>query len=891
MMIPKTEDFHGISLKLTLGIWILVYFFNTGNLILAQTDPTNATQEILDQLQEIIPYSLAYNEAVLHSAPSSTMQIDPKNSWKENLKIIQDNLQLDYRIIADQLILFPKKRFLIQGFIYDVHTGESLPGAHVVVNGNQIGTSSNEEGYFQLFVPQGIQIISVSYLGYQTLFFEKYFEEPMQKDFELDGTLDLPEIIVTENPEGNTGLATEENGTPLPLSILNEVPSIGAEMDITRYLQLSEGVITGGDGLGGIHVRGGNADQNLILLEDIPIYNPFHLFGTGSIFNSNAVQEARFSKSFVEPDQDGRLSSVLQVNIRDGHRSKKRLDASASLLGSHLLVETPILGNRGTLMLAGQRSHSGSIIRSYSNNIRSIDDNDGFFQPKFWDFYAKTLINLERKDKIIINAYGGTNKHLDINRYLFEDVDTTFTDAYQDEYYWGNLAAGIKWIRELSGKAFLKANFYHSRYFYRSINAYEEKFEVNRQQSNGYFEINEFRSSINESGLRLNLDFLINYRHRVKSGISLALHQYMPGIIAYGEDATQHPDFSIGSPLPDLPDSLFDALSFQSKQASLNVEDIWDFNPNWQIIWGFNLLVFSNSPDFFNSLQPRLSISRKWTENRITFSLIKLYQPQHLISADDNGLPNELWVPATNRVPPQRSWQADLSWVRHFTSTQIRGSIYYKTMSGLVTFREAPGYLIFGTLDNVDASIWEEDMLTGEGVSWGIETNLQHSWSKLLLQFNYTFGKSNRYFPGKYLDLKVPYEFESPHTFNMIGVYSLNERWKIGASWQLSSGTRYNLVPGSYDIYDNAYYFLDQIEVPENTVDLLIMPVYHRLDLSLSYFLQGNRLSHQLKLGLLNVYDRKNIVFPRLYRDVTTEVRYVQGLPFIPSLSYRLTLE
>ncbi|MBK8503411.1 MAG: carboxypeptidase-like regulatory domain-containing protein [Saprospiraceae bacterium] len=334
------------------------------------------------------------------------------------------------------------KKFLIQGFIYDENTGESLPGAHILLQQNHLGAASNESGYYQLLIPEGAQKIVVSFLGYEIATSDLNISAPGQLDFRLKSALELPEIIVREETSTQDSRISSE-GEKIPLSKLESFPSIGATMDITRYLQLSPGVQTGGDGFGGLHVRGGNADQNLILLEEIPIYNPFHLFGVSSIFNGDVIQTARFSKSYFSPANDGRLSSVLQITIRDGHRYKTSINASAGLLGTHLVLETPILKNKGTLMLAAQRSHIGNILKKYSSAVKLDAENDGYFKPKFQDFYGKALITLGRSDRLIFNAYTGSDTHLDINRY---DFDTSYQDQYRDEYYWGNIAAGVKWI-------------------------------------------------------------------------------------------------------------------------------------------------------------------------------------------------------------------------------------------------------------------------------------------------------------------------------------------------------------------------------------------------------------------------------------------------------------
>ena len=867
--------------------------------VFAQSPSTTreANRSILENFQKLIPYQLGYPESILETIVTTDIPLDPQANWRVNLKRIQEGLHVDYRIIGQQLILFPRKKYLIQGFIYDQQTGESLPGAHLLETQNQMGAVSNDAGYFQLLVPEGRLQLAVSYIGYETDWIDQEVQGPLQMDIRLSGAVNLPEVVVNEqNLEAAAPPYFHPNEQTIPLKTLDGLPSIGSSMDVMRYLQLNAGVVSGGDGLGGIHVRGGNADQNLILLEDIPIFNPYHLFGIGSIFNSYAVQKAEFNKSDFSAAYDGRLSSLLKVTIRDGHRTQRKLDASTGLLDTHILLETPIGKQKGTFMLAGQLSHAGGLIKAYTRRYRQRYDNDGYLQPNFWDVYGKSMIDLNRSNKLIINGYIGSNRHIDVNRYPFEGaLDTTYTDQYQDEFYWGNIAAGIKWLHEINGHAFLKLNAYHSGYQYQSINAYAEKIQTAGQTTDGFFEINEFRSSIRENGLKADLEYLLNYRHRLKTGAALALHQYVPGIIAYGEDAPRDSRFEIGSPLPSLPDTLFDELAFTSNQVSIYAEDHWEINAKWKLRYGLSGILFNHATDHFLGVQPRVLLTRHLKSGDLSLSIDKLYQPQHLITATDNGLPNELWVPATAAIRPQQSGQADLSWNHSFSEwTSIKSSIYFKKMWGLVNFQDEPGYLSYGPLDNVDASAWEDDVITGDGSCWGMETSLQQHWDKFHLQVNYTYSKSDRFFAGKNEDYIVPYEFEVPHAFNLMGIWPLNDRWQFSLTWQLTSGTSVVLTPGDYEVYDHTETFVEDFVVARDEIDLLIVPAYHRLDLSATCTLKSNaHFNHQFKLSLVNVYNQQNIVLPRIYRDYDdhSTIRYGQGLPFVPSIAYRLLLQ
>ncbi|MCB0689382.1 MAG: TonB-dependent receptor [Saprospiraceae bacterium] len=849
-------------------------------------------RKILEEFQSTIPYHLAFSETILE-ASSTTLILDGHN-WRENLALIENQLNLNHRIVNDQLILYPKKKFLLRGFVVDQESGESLPGAHILNDQNALGTISDVAGHFQLYLSEGPANIHLSYLGYHTKTLNLDMQNDQEINVSLSPSVDLPQVVVT-NQITNSNISDvkqDEENHILPYP--NFLPSLGTSMDISRQLQLTAGIITGGDGFGGLHVRGGNADQNLILLEDIPIFNAFHLFGVSSIFNGDVIQKVKLSKNYFSPSLEGRLSSALEVTIRDGHRSKPHLSISTGPFSSQAVLETPILKKKGTIMLAGQRSHLGRLVRDYSTRYRGDADNDGYFKPLFYDLYGKVFYKLGQRDKLILNFYHGADKHLDINQYAFDDgYDTTYLDQYQDEYQWGNTVGGIKWLHQFSGSIFLKLNFYHSRYQYQSRNAYVEQIVSGNTNHAGINELTEFRSTVRENGIRANLSWLLGFTHQLEAGFRLTNNNYTPGIIAYGENAVDIEKIKIGEPLPQLPETLFDALTFKSHHFSLFLEDQWTPSGPWNLQYGLNAGIFSSDGKKFASLQPRLNLRYRFQKHQFGLTFNKLFQNQHSITANDNGLPSDLWVPSTRNFEPEKSWSSDLSWTYTPNQTvQLTSRIYYKKLTGLLSFRDNPGYLNFGSLDNIDASIWESDVVSGYGTGWGFENSAKIIWKNILVDLNYTFSKSSRFFKGKYLDFIVPYEFEVPHNINISCYRKFSDHWSAGCTWQINSGSRYNLLPGKYELYDNTDFFLEDLVVDQGNIDLIIMPVYHRLDLSVAYIFRAiGKSQHELKLSLLNAYGRNNIIFPRIYRDEISDIRFTQGLPFIPSISYHISIQ
>ncbi len=861
-------------------------------LLLGQSDQGHkSVKKLLKEFDEMIPYHLAYSETVLKYVRPGTVHLDPGISWKKNLTKIEAHLEARSRIVGDNLLLFPKKRFLLSGYIFDKSTGESLPGAHVWIDSQGRGTSSNDAGFFQLWLPEGTHACAVSYLGYQSQNLSLEMNANQLANFHLDASLDLPEIVVEAD---DTDIATHSASEKIPLSQMQDLPSLGATMDIARHLQFIPGITTGGDGLGGLHVRGGNADQNLVLLDDIPIYNPFHLFGISSVFNGYAMQKANLSKSYFSPQHMGRLSSVLDITMRDGHRHNTTINASLGLMSIQGTIETPIFNKGGTLMLSGQKSLMGGLVRSYSSRQKSDADVDGYSRPDFWDFNGKMMVQLNPSNKLILNTYLGGDHYRDLSTYFLENpADTSFRDQYRDEYNWGNWASGLKWLHDFNGRSFLDINIYHSRYEYNSLNGYTEQFSINNIEQNGISDLTEFQSSIRENGMKIHLSLLSGYDHQIKTGIQISAHHYIPGIIAYQDINGGPPSFDINRSLPSFGNESFDTLNFKSQQISLFFEDQWKINTRWEIKGGLSATYFRNKDDNFFSLQPRFQVSHRIGPSRVALSFNKLLQAQHLITTNDNGLPNELWVPATRKIAPETSYTADISWDYLHPSghSQITSKVYYKKMQNLVAFRDDPGFLNFGPLDNIDASIWEEDIITGSGESWGIENSYHRQWEKWSAGVHNTFAKSSRLFSDKNLGFKVPYEYEVPHVLSLQSIFHLNAKWHFGLTWQLSSGTRYNLNPGYYDLYDRDDFLLEEFDVLDEEIELLVMPTYHRLDLTCTYKIESEKSTHLFKVSLLNVYNNLNVLFPRIYPSTPiTDIRLSEGLPFIPSLSYNFSL-
>ena len=881
-------------IRYTLCFFLSVHFFLSEHQALAQNNTLEALplDSILLQLQKNTPFPISFAQ---HLIPKDRKFLPPRprGNWKATLQASLELADLTYRIIGSNVIVYPQKKYSLHGYIYDAKSGESLPGAHIILPYRRDGIATNGEGFYQLTLPEGVHRITITYLGYQPKYLDLDATVDKRYDFRLIPSLDLPQIIVDEeSAKRQENSDAEEINKQLPLDKLSTFPGLGSSMDLTRYLQFVPGVSSGSDGFGGIHVRGGGSDQNLFLLDGIPVYNPFHMLGASSIFNAAALQQVTLSKNYFHAGQGERLSSNLDIRMRDGHREKTTLSAGLSLLGSHAILETPLFKKRGTLMVAGQMSHAGDLIRHYSARLKTSRDLEGYFHPKFRDFYAKAFLEIDKTNKLIFNFYQGNDRFTETETYEFTS-DTTYASSSRDQYRWGNTVAGVRWLHAFKSNIYAKTSAYFSSYDYQSLNASLWNEKIGNIQLSSQTDLTEFRSRIAEQGIKSELDILAGYDHKINLGFGLSRYDYTPGIVAYDGDGVVSPSIFLDDEeiLP-LNMQLFDALHFDSWQLSGFIQDTWAIDDKWSLNFGLRTTLFSNKPSLYFSIQPRLNLRRSLGPWDVDLSYSAVQQPNHLITTEDNGLPNELWVPSTSETKPATAQIFDLKISVQTTRTsQWQSSLYYKEMNNIVAFRDDPSYLSFGKLDNVDASTWESDIAIGYGRSWGIENSWLWQTRSHYLKCNYTYAKSTRHFIDKYLDYEYPYQFERPHEFAVLANLALTSNIEISLSWQWGSGVALPLIEGQYDIIDSEQFFQETISVPENEIDLLVMPAYHHLDLSASYQIAKKHSKHIFKISLLNAYNQSNITFPKVnYDALGGVVSFRTGLPFIPSLSYQISL-
>ena len=880
---------------LVLHLITISLLIHTAKTLSAQTNDSHLLplDSILSILETKSQLHFSYANRIMEKKRQFAYPATLEGDWENNLKALLLDLDLSYRIIDKNLIIFRSKKNTLFGYVYDAETRESLPGAHLLIRDLLTGTTTNEQGYFHLKLPSDTIRMQVSFLGYRTTTLAIQINQDKRKDIYLHPSLDLPLVMVRQEPQQDAKSNNKYNSTTLGRAEANALPSLGTGMNVARSLQFVPGISSGSDGFDGMHVRGGGADQNLFLLDDIPIYNPFHMLGTTSIFHGDAIQAVNLEKSYFPINRGGRLSSVMNVTMRDGRQDKPSVKMGVSLLSAQGMVETPI-GQNHSIMIAAERSLAGELVRNYTRRKKRDLDAEGYFLPLYHDIYSKVHLNLNNKNKFTITFYHGADEFREREDYAFSYDQMNNEIFTRDEYFWGNTAMGFRWHRHLGPNIFSKTHTYYSRYRYNSLNALRWLTDDANEAVDTLTDLTEFRSYIKEYGISQEFDLLAPGNHRITFGVVGRNYRYVPGIVAF--DATDFLTdnfFNSDHSIPRFADHKFDTLTFQSTELSAYIGDQWSINDKLNCRYGIYHSTFFTEDVTYLSVQPRLQINYYTGRSDIKLSYSKMQQFNHQINTLGNGLPNELWVPSTRNIKPQVADILDLSTRFALTSqTWISSSVYYKWMDNLITFQDDANYLNIGKLENIDAINWENDVTHGNGSAWGIENSLSVVKDRWRAKINYAYSRSTRFFAKKFAGLQIPYQFERPHVAGLLAVIHFSKSLHFSWSWQIGSGVVLPLEGGVYDIFDEQGYYEETLDIPSTELELLLLRPYHRLDLSLSLELTRNRLTHRLKFSMLNAYDQVNTTLPRIYRDdVASSINFGSGLPALPSLAYHLTIE
>ncbi len=802
------------------------------------------------------------------------------------LKSILKGTKSRYSVVGNAIVISKDKLvdavrdLTISGYITDKTSGEQLIGANVYLYDKSIGTQTNEHGFYSFTLAKGTKRIYYSYLGYRQEVREIFLDLDTIVNIELDPDALLNEIIILDDVE-NQEEPEAANITKLSLDKIRTASSLGGETDIIRLLGMMPGVDGGADGVGGMNVRGGSADQNLILYDGVPIYNVNHALGLFSVFNSSIIKNAKLIKGNIPARYAGRLSSVLDVRVRDGNIKRFTGDASVSSLALKASFEGPIGENGSSFLLSARKTHLGQWVKLITKSINSGSGSTGFSDYSFIDLNGKVSLKLNKNHTLYINGFFGRDDFNTNKQTITNDESSVATNTIDTEtdWDWGNDVASVRLASQFSKKAFGRLIAYYTSYNFDSFEKdafITDSVDISRL----IFKAGYFKSAITDLALKYDFDYIPNPIHTIRTGVGIINHKFSPGLVSINNadnkfssnDLITKTNVKREIEEPDLSGTEY--FGYLEDEISIGYATTLNL--------GLHANYAKTGEKSYLSLQPRISFLAKWEDSYFKAGVTRMNQYLHLLSSNGLGLPTDVWLPSTDNIAPEKLWMASMG-VGYFTSSGLRFGIegYFKIFDDLTTFDE-------GGISTISASTnWESKIPVGTGKAYGIETNFDKIIGRTTWNLNYTLAFSERNFDGLNPNGEsFPFRYNRRHNIKLGVLHKITDNTEFVFNWNLSSG--------------------NPITSPEFTIliDSIITPVYlvknggqlatyNRVDIGFNFYSKYKWGRSKLFLGLYNAFNRSN----PFYQDVENSAANPESfeliqysiLPIIPSLGYSVS--
>lgn len=798
--------------------------------------------------------------------------------------------RVNYRLLDDQIVVYRKMiKHTLSGYVQDAETGERLIGAGVRVlqeNPEQGARAiTNEFGFFSLKLEEGAHILQISYVGYQPqqLPVEVLIDKIIR--VRLKSSSLLQEVLVSANAEQET--RESKSGSPVYLDLkgLRALPMPGGEADLLRQTALQSGIQTGADGLGGLHVRGGNADQNLFLLDDVPVYSPSHALGLFSIYNPSTVSSVRLWKGDFPARYSGRASSVLDVRTRDGDSQRFRSEVSTGLFAASALTEGPLKKDKGSFLLGGRMTYFDPWVDFFSKRGNLLTFSGDDIKYRFFDLNLKLNYAIGDHDRVFFSLYQGGDLFQNAFIQNYDDPNGYITDESKLKTDWGNNIAALRWNHLLRENLFTNTTLRYSRFFYQSTLA----FKSNILYPNGkQFVLADYGQSyqtlIRDWSGKTDFTFYTSEDLTLRWGFSFTSHGFQPGALSANFLQPGQTQENVDS----LANILLNNERLDADETEGYIDAEWDFGKYFRLESGLNGSVFQTKNTNYRLLQPRIRLRRDapsgWSQ---WVGWHRMAQNLHQIGTFNVSLPFELWVPSTRRVPPEIVWQtsAGIGFKRGKWAVQLEA--YAKKMPRVLTFIAANDALLSGGA--VDASGWEDRIAIGAGSSRGLEFNLEKTKGRFRGSLAYTLSQTKRFFPDLNAGRPFPFRFDRRHDLKITLRQQIVHWLEADLIWAVASGNPITLAGVKFlhqsvegDVARDVYFYTE--------VNGYRLPTYHRLDAALNAHWEGKHFRHGMQIGVYNMYNRDNPFY--LYVDAGSSVRgkaiQFTLLPVLPAFRYEL---
>ncbi len=766
-----------------------------------------------------------------------------------------------------------KKRYTLSGYIRDISSGETLIGATISIKSNVKGVSSNQYGFYSITLEEGKYNLAATFIGYKTKLIAIDLNKDSLLNIEMETGVALSqEVVVTAKKRDNNVKAAQMGKVSLQIEQIKSVPAFLGEVDLLKVVQLLPGVRNAGEGSAGIYVRGGGPDQNLILLDDAVVYNTGHLFGFFSVFNSDAIKNVSLIKGGMPAQYGGRLSSVLDISMKDGNNQKFQVDGGIGLIASRISIQGPIKKEKASFIISARRTYIDALSKPFVSKTSQFSGS-GYY---FYDLNAKANYRFSDKDRLYLSGYFGRDVFDFVNGEQSLDVNIP----------WGNATGTIRWNHVFNKKLFVNTTALYNNYNF-TFSANQNNFDV------------KLASGIRDLSIKQDYDFYPFAKHKIKFGAAYTYHKFSPSIVSGRQDSITFE--------PQNPQLKY------ANEAAAYIQDDWEINSKFQINGGLRYSLFQQIGPYklyqtdvdgnrtdstvftagkpvktYAGLEPRVTMRYSINdETSIKMSATRNLQFIHLVSNSGTTLPTDIWVPSTYKVKPQLSWLYAAGLFKNFKNNMFETSIefYYKDMRNQIEYKE--GY----TPNSLDDT--ENSFVFGKGWSYGSELYINKAKGKFTGWIGYTLSWTWRKFADLNFGEKYPAKYDRRNDVSLVGMYELNKKWKLSATFVYGTGNATTLP--------QRFYVIDGVLTQEySRINQYRLPSYHRLDFAAILTPKKNinrKWKSEWVFSIYNVYNRKNPYF--IYFDQTgsaaqgnlqIQAKQVSIFPVIPSVTWNFKI-
>jgi len=764
-----------------------------------------------------------------------------------------------------------QKKYTISGYIKDSLNGETLIGAAITVQGQAKGISSNLYGFYSITLDEGDYTLICSFIGYRYKAVSLKLTADTRINFEVLPKIYLSEEVVVSAKKRDANVKNAQMGKfTLPMDQIKSLPAFLGEVDLLKTIQFLPGVRNAGEGSAGIYVRGGGPDQNLILLDDAPVYNTGHLFGFFSIFNADAIKNVTLIKGGMPAQYGGRLSSVLDVSMKEGNNQKLQVDAGIGVIASRLSIQGPLKKNKSSFIISGRRTYIDALTKPFIKSTSQFKGS-GYY---FYDLNAKVNYAFSDKDRIYLSGYFG--------RDVFDFANGK--QSLKINIPWGNTTGTLRWNHIFNNKLFGNTTVVYNDYNF-TFNALQNDFEL------------KLASGIRDLSIKQDFDLYPYTGHKLKFGGIYTYHKFTPSVISGKQDST-----------------VFKPNNAQIKfghEAALYIQDDWEINEKIKVNAGLRYSLFQQAGPYkiyetdengnrldstvfgrgkavktYGGLEPRLTMRYALDdETSVKASVTRNLQYIHLVSNAGTTLPTDIWVPSTYKVKPQISWLYAAGLFKNFKDNMYETSVelYYKQMQNQIEYKE--GYTPTGLDDT------ENSFTFGKGWSYGAEFFINKTKGRLTGWMGYTLSWTWRKFAALNFGDKYPAKYDRRNDMSIVAMYELNKKWKLSAAFVFGTGNAATLP--------QRFYIVGGILTQEySRINEYRLPAYHRFDFAATLTPKKNikrKWKSEWVFSVYNAYNRRNPYF--IYFDQTgspfngtleIQAKQVSLFPVIPAITWNV---